>query len=860
MTTDEHSDNKGSSDQIDARNSQGFVNHPSGPVYQHFGPQIVQRSLPPVLHQLRAPVGDFVGREREIETLVQPLSKAASGGASAAIGAVRGMGGIGKTELAYTVAQRLAGHFPDAQLIVELRGASSLPLTPAQALQQVIRSFEREAQLPDELSQLQALYRSRLSGKRALILADDALDAAQVRPLLPPQGCGLLVTSRNRFSVPGMAVLDLHTLPVEDADKLLLEICPRIGEHVSELAKLCGYLPLALRVSASLLANSTRSVARYLEQLAAERLKHLSDPDDPQAGVEASLHVSYDTLAPQAQQVLCQISVFPTSFDLAAAQAVAAIDGDVAEALELLRRRSLLEWDAAMERFSLHDLVRAFAAARLEDADAVRLRHARYYVGVAAAAKQLYKEGRAATLTGLTLFDQEREHIDAGWRWARERAGEPDADALLLNYAGATAYVGDLRYDTQRERIPQLEARRAAAQRLKRRDTEGVALGSLGNAYKDLGDAQKAISYYEQALGIHRELDNRRGEGVTLGYLGSAYANLGNAQRAISYHEQHLTIAREVGDRRGEGNALGNLGLAYRSLGDVQQAIAYHEQRLAIAREMGDRRGEGQVLDNLGLAYRDLGDVQQAIAYHEQHLAIAHEMGDRRGEGAALIHLGAAYKNLGDGQRAISYHEQALSIHRELGNRLLEGSVLGNLGQAYHVLGDARQAIIYHEQHLTIAREVSDRRGEGLALGSVGNAYKDLWDGQRAISYHEQALGIHRELGNRRDEGITLGSLGRVYAALGDAHKAIDYYEQALAINREMGDRKREAIESWSLGRALEKQGDLARAAELMQVNVDFLRKMGHLEAEERATYLEQLRQGLAASQNLSPAEGADEG
>ncbi len=106
--------------------------------------------LPPVLHQLGAPVRDFVGRQREIEQLVQALSTAGSQGSAAAISGVRGMGGIGKTALAYVVAQRLAVAFPDAQLLVELRGASASPMTPEQALQTVIRSFEREARLPEE--------------------------------------------------------------------------------------------------------------------------------------------------------------------------------------------------------------------------------------------------------------------------------------------------------------------------------------------------------------------------------------------------------------------------------------------------------------------------------------------------------------------------------------------------------------------------------------------------------------------------------------------------------------------------------------------------------------------------------------
>jgi tetratricopeptide (TPR) repeat protein len=623
---------------------------------------------PPTLHQLRAPIGDFVGREREIEMLVQVLSKAASGGASAAISGVRGMGGIGKTELAYTVAQRLAGHLPDAQLIVELRGASSSPLTPAQALHQVIRSFEREAQLPDELSQLQTLYRSGLSGKRALILADDALDAAQVRPLLPPQGCALLVTSRQRFSLPGMAMIDLGTLPPEDAERLLLEICPRIGEHASELAKLCGELPLALRISASLLANSSRNVARYLEQLAAERLKYLSDPDDPQARVEASLHVSYDTLAPQAQQALCQISVFAASFDLAAAQAVAAIDGDVAEALELLQRRSLLEWDATVERFSLHDLVRAFAAARLENADAVRVRHARYYVRVAESAQQLYLRGDKALLDGLALFDREFVHIDTGWRWALEQAGSQEADGLLLDYTNASAYLCSLWYNERDERIPRLEAAVAAARRLGQRADEGTALGNLGVGFRRLGELARAIEYHEQALAIMRAIGDRRQEGWILVNLGRVFSEMGEAERAIEYHEQALAIMRAIGDRRQEGKVLGNLGTAYSVLKKYQQAIDYDAQWLSLARQIGDQHGEGHALSILGKAYSEMSQVECAIDYYEQALAIMHSIGDR--PSAALISwgLGQLLERQGDLARAAELMQVNMSYLREIGH------------------------------------------------------------------------------------------------------------------------------------------------------------------------------------------------
>jgi hypothetical protein len=328
-----------------------------------------------------------------------------------------------------------------------------------------------------------------LSGKRALIVADDAKDPIQIRPLLPPVGCGLLVTSRSRFSLPGMLTINLGPLPLEEAEKLLLTICPRIGEHAWKLAQLCSYLPLALRVSASVLQeHDTRDVAHYINQLQAERLTHLSDPDnpnDPDASVDASLQLSYSTLEPVPRETLCQLSVFPASFDSAAAKTIVKIDADIEEALAILWRRSLVEWDNITARYSVDDLVRAFGTVRLENAEEVRLRYAHYYADVAAHAQNdLYLKGEV--LAGLALFDQARIHIDTGWAWAMTHVGNRDADVLVLRYAVVTTDIGELRYNTQRERIPQLETALAAARRLGDQRGEGTTLDKLGNAYSVL--------------------------------------------------------------------------------------------------------------------------------------------------------------------------------------------------------------------------------------------------------------------------------------------------------------------------------------------------------------------------------------
>jgi tetratricopeptide (TPR) repeat protein len=635
------------------------------------------------LHQLRAPVSDFVGRELEIDQLVQALSKATKSSAAAISGA-RGMGGIGKSELAYAVAQRLTDTFPDAQLLLELRGASDNPLTPEQALQTIIRAFEPLAQLPADLNGLRSIYLSLLNGKRVLVLADDARDAKQVEALLPPSGCAMLLTSRQRFDLRGMKTVDLEILSQPEAEKLLQEICPSIGSAASRMAKLCGCLPLALRLSAGLCANSAMSIEHQLEALERTRLALLRDPDnpnDPTKSVEASFQLSYDALDLPAQQVLCQLSVFPASFDKSAANAVVDVPGTenqeattnlrvLEKMLDLLYRRSLLDWNRQTGRYSLHDLVRVFAVAQLEGEDAIRMRHAQYYTQIAALANDLYLRGGENLLLGLKLFDEERANIDAGWNWAREQAGSAsqEVDELLLDYADATVYVGDLRYNTRQELIPQIEAAAEAARRLSLREAEGRALGNLGIAYSDLGETRKAIQYYEQVLGIVREIGDRRSEGRALGNLGLAYAGLGELRKAIHYYEQRLEFSPELGDHRGEGNVLGNLGLAYAGLGEPRKAIQYYEQQLEIAREIGDRRGEGRALGNLGNAYQNLGERSKALQYYEERLEIAREIGDRQGEAIASWNLGILLAQEGDLARAIELMQVKVDYEREIGH------------------------------------------------------------------------------------------------------------------------------------------------------------------------------------------------
>jgi len=620
------------------------------------------------LHQLPTPPADFTGRTGELKELLESVK---TGGVT--ISGLQGLGGVGKTALALKLAEQFKPDYPDAQFYLDLRGVTQQPLTPRDAMAYIVRAWHPTAQLPENPEEVAALYRSVLDGKRVLLLMDNARDAEQVAPLIPPAGCLLLVTSRKHFVLPGLTPKNLDELPPDEARDLLLRIAPRLKkektEQVYELGRLCGYLPLALRAVASALqAKKNISPADYANRLKETGKNLVLKEIDPslQKSVGAAVQSSYELLSDDLRQKLCFLAVFPDTFDLAALAAVCDSAPETSQdAMSEILLYSLVEFDEITRRYNLHDLVRLFAG-QLLNADErynAQKRHAGHYLNVLTAANDLYIKGGESVTQGLALFDLEVTNIRAGHDWVV--AHQQDDNSIgewCWKYPHAGVDWLALRLHPG-ERVRWLEPALAAARRLKRRNWEGQTLGNLGIAYFDLGEDRRAIEYHEQSLTIAREIGDRRSEGTALGNLGIAYHDLGEDRRAIEYHEQSLTIAREIGDRRGEGNALGNLGIAYDSLGEYRRAIEYHEQALVISRARGDRRGEGQDLGNLGNAYDKLFEYRCAFQYYGQQLEISREIRDSLGEANALYNSAVALEQLGDRPVAIARAEAALKIY-----------------------------------------------------------------------------------------------------------------------------------------------------------------------------------------------------
>lgn len=325
--------------------------------------------------QLPAAATPFTGRTAELKQLTGLLLQ----DPGPAIAVISGMPGVGKTTLALHWAHLVADRFPDGQLYVDLRGFDPVekPVRSARAVGGFLRALGvRAGQIPADADARAGLYRSLVAGRRLLFVVDNARDAAQVRPLLPgASGCSIVVTSRRKLSrlVADGALLICLDLPGEAEAKALL--VRRLGPGqaagqsaaLAELIALCGRLPLALSLAAA--AAAARPGDR-LDALAAElrdarsRLDAL-DGADAAAGLRRAFLSSYRNLSAPGARVFRLLGTHEGR-DISAPDAAELIGITPELAGEALRELACnqLVTEHAPRRFTMHDLLRAFAAAQ----------------------------------------------------------------------------------------------------------------------------------------------------------------------------------------------------------------------------------------------------------------------------------------------------------------------------------------------------------------------------------------------------------------------------------------------------------------------------------------------------------------
>lgn len=760
----------------------------------------------PVPHQLPMDVYAFTGRARELAMLdALAFTGLEEAGRAVVVSAVSGTAGVGKTALTVHWAHRVANRFPDGQLYLDLRGyGPEPPVEPADALARLLRGLGVAGpQLPAESAERATLYRTLLAGRRMLVVLDNAATAEQARLLLPgAPSCFVVVTSRDHLAGlvarEGARRIGLDALTTDEAVTLLrILISPRTKRQLAapnlaeladraeltELAERCSRLPLALRIAAEVAsADPARGPSELLAGLRDEqrRLDLLDVAGDPRTAMRSVFSWSYQHLTKAGARAFALLGLHPSrEFDVFALAALSDADlGQASTLLSELVRVHLIE-PVGEEGFAMHDLLRAYAAERADEACTPEERHDAlsrlfdHYLGTAAAAMN-------------TLYPHERhsrpdpgppraphpavEDPEAAAHWLEQRRGALVAAGLYAARHGRSQHCVDISrvlwraFEVGGHYQDALSLHRAAVHAaVEGEPGHAAALVNLGNVHWWLGEHNMARTYFEQALKGYRRTSDRDGEARALARLGLVHERLGDYLAAAEHMIQSLECYRAAKNRHGEGSQLLNLGALNRRVGNREQAMRELRQAAEIFVDLEDSRLEGYALGNLAVVVSEVGQHDEALAHLERALELCRRTGDRGGEGSALSTIGVVYARAGQYTSALEYLRRGLAVSRETGDRSLETETLNSLGETLLAIEHPDAALTRHRAALELADRTGDRfeqaralSGLSAALDSRGHAvdgHEHSHEQRRAQAheYRARAQEIRRRLGIRRD-------------------------------------------------------------------------------------------------------------
>nr|WSW45224.1 tetratricopeptide repeat protein [Streptomyces sp. NBC_01001] len=780
-------------------------------------------TIPAALTGMPAPSPAFTGREPEEDALLTALGPDPS--STAARQVIAGLPGVGKTELVLQVAHRALGTtglLPGGVLFIDLFGYDERRrVGPHRALGSLLRALAVPDEcVPEDVEGRATLYRSVLAtyaaeGRRILLVLDNAMDSAQVRPLLPGDpGLPVLITSRHTLSDLGARVLDLSVLGQQAAVELIGRNLRSVvgpadtrvaGEPAAaaELAALCGRLPLALSIVSALLADiPTRPLSSMATALndARRRLGRLSRED---LAVRAAFDLSYRHLRPDQAGLFRLLALNPGP-DLAT-EAVARLAGtapeDTEELLLPLARGHFVEPGPSYGRWRMHDLMRLYAdeLCRAEDEpherEAATDRLYRHYLGNAHAADTHVDAGLppAPLFPGrdaaLAWLDAERHNLRAA-ALAAPGLGRPEAlvrlQSSLLEFHSLRRYFDE---------FAELAGAALVAVRSSDdpvlRDTEASILNNLGTARRELRRFDDASASYREALALHEQDGDSFSAAATLTNLGLTYQQMNLPEEAADMLREALDRYPPEADPRARGMAYNNLGKALHDLRRLPEAAEAFAEDIAICRTAGDRRGEGIALNNLGMVLRDMGQYGAAVEAHEDALAAAEETGDLHSAGLALSNSGLALAMDRDerGPReAIDRLTRARDILESLGDEHMAALAQSHLGLVLIRAGQPSEAIAPLTSVVETSRRAGDPYTAAMTLTNLGTALELSGRYEDAVRAQTESVALYRQLGERHHEAKALLNLGLALRRTDDLAAAQDAFRESAAAFRETGD------------------------------------------------------------------------
>ncbi|NMO52101.1 AfsR family transcriptional regulator [Actinoplanes sp. TBRC 11911] len=713
-----------------------------------------------VVRCLPRTVSDFSGRSAVVDRLVRAV--AASDPGAPAIAVIDGMAGSGKTTLALHLAALLSERYPDAHLFLDLQGHSSeQPLEPAAALLILLRQLGIAAEkIPAAYVERVALWRTEMSGRRLLVLFDNAAASGQIADLLPTSpGSLALVTSRRRLTgLDGVHPESLDVLDPDEAVDLLARIAgDRVRaepEKAAEVAHRCGGLPLAIRLAGARLAHRPSwRVSDLARRLAESALPELVAEDRTVANAFA---LSYRQLGDPARRLFRLLGLHPgTDFDVLGVAALAGLSAHDAEAvLDGLVDVHLVD-EPTSGIYRMHDLLREFAstlAATIGAGDrAEALRHLLDHEMHAAAATvppalqpHLMDDLRVGAPLRPDLLDK---LDDPAARLERERTNlmaylEVAVTADLPEYAWRIAraawrhlwYGGDLDdVDAQGRRALQV------TESIGNRTATAIMLNYAASASARHGAVDEAITFLRRAIGLRQELGETAGATISMGNLAVMYEVSGRWTEAIELAAGMSQGRTHPKDLQRDTNRLNVLGLSCFRLGRYAEALRYHRLRLLVVLDIRDPRLIGDALQSIVATKYRGGVIGFETAYRQMSVAL--RLLNRSGYASAEVdgraELAGMLRDQGRFADAIAELRRALTQAEWQGERIQQSQLRCALATTTQLAGDVAGARELYESSLAIATElrvpylIADaRRG----LESLGPVLRRIGGGETMVA------------------------------------------------------------------------------------------------------------------------------